>query len=197
MSLESLPYWGQLLVVFLVCVAMGFVFFQFMYSPEVKNVNGLENSLEELRTEIRKYKPYENRKEDLEKEIEQIKLDLEQIEKVFPSVKDDIQVKRFVETVAKEFDININSYTASSVIEEENYKELAVNLSTSGKTFNFLKFFDAMVKRDQVIHIYGMDMSRARNKDSGGGRYPVQTNFSISSYVYIPLQEVEQEGGGK
>lgn len=194
MTLESLPYWGQLLVVLVVCLALGFVFFQFMYSPEVTAVKRLENSLDELRTEIRKYKPYENRKEDLEKEIQQIKLDLEQIEKVFPSVKDDIQVKRFVETVAKEFDINISSYVADAVRDDENFKEYSIKLKTGGKTFNFLKFYDALVKRDQVIHIYGMSLTSAGKKDATTSRYPVDADFTISSYVYIPVEETKEGG---
>lgn len=194
MNLQSLPYWGQLLVVAAVCAGLGFVFYQFIYSPMLTQVNGMERRLEDIREEINRYKPFENRQAELEQEVQQIREDLKQIERVFPSVKDDVEIKRFVENVANEFDIALPSYRTGDIVDNPNYLERRVNLQTQGRTIDYLRFFDALTRRNQVVHIYNLTMSQTsgRNRDP---RFPVTANFTVSSYVYKPLPESDQGGG--
>lgn len=193
MKIQELPYWGQLLIVVALCAGMGFVFYQFFYTNEVQLVTDLENRLDSINREIRKYEPDEHRKDELEAEIEQIKSDLTQLERVFPSVKSDVRVKRFIETVAREFDISIDSYRSGDRNEAEQYFEHVVNIVSKGRTIDFLRFFDALVRKDLVIHIYDLDMQRTRAERMEGDRYPVTASFRISSYVYKPYQETGSE----
>ena len=193
MNLQDLPYWGQLLVVAGVCAGLGFVFYQFMYSPALDQVNSTERRLEDIREEISRYKPFENRRAELEQEVQQIRQDLQQIERVFPSVKDDVEIKRFVETVANEFDIALPSYRTGDIVNNPNYLERRVNLQTRGRTIDYLRFFDALTRRNQVVHIYNLTMRQVTGRDVDP-RFPVSANFTISSYVYKPLPE--SEGGG-
>jgi Tfp pilus assembly protein PilO len=177
---------------------MGFVFYQFMYAPEVEAVNNMERNLNKLREEINRYKPFESRKDELNSEIARIRDDLVQLERVFPSVKDDVEVKRFVEKVANEFDIRLTSYRTGAINDQENYLERSVNYQTSGRTIDYLRFFDALARRDQVIHIYSLVMKQTSARSGAVDRYPVSANFTISSYVYKPTEEepvVADEGG--
>jgi len=193
-NISELPYWGQLLVVVVLCLVMGWVFYQFIYSGEVEQVNSLETRLSSIRDEIRKYKPEESRKEELEFEIKQIASDLALLEKVFPSEKNDVRVKRFVEDIAGDFDIHLDSYKAGETVEMEQYIEKVVSLETRGRTMDFMRFFDALVRRDLVVHIYGISMTRTPESKMEGDRYPVTAKFKISSYVYRPLIEDEDQG---
>lgn len=198
MNLQSLPYWGQLLIIAVLCAVMGFVFYQFMYAPEVEAVNNMERNLNKLREEINRYKPFESRKDELNSEIARIRDDLVQLERVFPSVKDDVEVKRFVEKVATEFDIRLTSYRTGAINDQENYLERSVNYQTSGRTIDYLRFFDALARRDQVIHIYSLVMKQTSARSGAVDRYPVTANFTISSYVYKPSSEepVSADEGG-
>ena len=174
MNLQDLPYWGQVLVIAIICAAMGFVFYQFMYSPEVEKVETIQRNLEKLREEINRYKPFESQKDVLNAEIQQIKQDLTQIEQVFPSVKDDVEVKRFVENIANEFDIDVSSYRTGAINNEENYLERQVNYATRGRTIDYLRFFNALTRRDQVIHIYSLIMKQSATRAGVvDTRYPV------------------------
>lgn len=193
MNMEELPYWGQLLVVVGVCIGMGYVFYQFMYTPEVETVDGLERTYNSLIEEINRYKPFESRKDALQQEIIQIREDLKQLESVFPSEKDDVEVKRFVESVANEFDVEVNSYRAAAVRDDENYIERIVNYSSRGRVIDYLRFFDAVAKRGQVIHIYDLNMKNSTARDGSNRRYPVEATFTISSYVYKPVPETNLE----
>ena len=193
MKFDELPYWGQLLLIAGLCLGLGFVFFQFLYKPVKQEVTTMERQLSENRQEILRLRPYENRVPDLERQLAEIKENLLQLEAVFPSTKDDVEVKRFVENVAAEFDIDINSYRAGSNVEADDYIERQVNLRTTGRTQDYLRFFNALAKRSQVIHIYGLSMARQTRGDAATlSRYPVSSDLSISSYVYIP---VDYDGG--
>lgn len=193
MNMQELPYWGQLLVIAAVCIGMGYVFYQFMYTPEVEAVDGLERTLNSLREEINRYKPFESRKDALQQEIIQIREDLNQLESVFPSEKDDVEVKRFVETIANEFDVEMNRYQAAAVREDENYLERVVNYSSRGRVIDYMKFFDALASRGQVIHIYDLNMKNSTARDSSTARFPVEATFTISSYVYRPVPQTSLE----
>lgn len=199
MNLQNLPYWGQLLIIVALCGIMAFVFYQFMYAPEVETVNNMERNLSKLREEINRYKPFESRKDELNGEIERIRADLIQLERVFPSVKDDVEVKRFVEKVANEFDIRLTSYRTGAINDQENYLERSVNYQTTGRTIDYLRFFDALARRDQVIHIYSLVMKQTSARAASVDRYPVTANFTISSYVYKPTEDmpVSDEGGSR
>ena len=181
MNFQELPYWGQLLIVVAVCAVMGFVFYQFLYSPSVERVKALERNLESLRTEINRYRPFENQKDELNREVQMIRDNLAQIEQVFPSVKDDVEVKRFVETVANEFDIELSSYRTGSINDQEHYLERLVNVQTRGRTIDYLRFFDALARRDQVIHIYGLNLKQTSANAQDLNRYPVSATFSAST----------------
>jgi Tfp pilus assembly protein PilO len=195
MNLQELPYWGQLLIVVGLCVVLGWVFYQFIYSNEVSEVQALDGRLNTIRDEIRKYKPEESRKEELEFEIEQIKTDLVLLEKVFPSEKNDVRVKRFIEEIARDYDIQLDSYKAGEMTEHEQYYERVVNLETRGRTLDFMRFFDGLVRKDLVVHIYDLEMSRTPESKMQGDRYPVTAKFKIASYVYRPLEEPAAEEG--
>jgi Tfp pilus assembly protein PilO len=190
-KLDELPYWGQLLLVVVVCAAMGWVFYQFVYSNEARSVTNLETELNSINDEIRKYKPEESRKEELEFEIAQIRTDLELLEKVFPTEKNDVRVKRFIEEVARDFDIQIDSYKAGDTTESEQYFERVVSLESRGRTVDYMRFFDALVRKDLVVHIYNIDLARSSESRMEGDRYPVTASFSISSYIYKPVEEEE------
>lgn len=193
MKFDDLPFAGQIALIAVLCAGLGFVFFQFMYSPEEKAVKRLERELEDLQQQINRYRPFVNRQDDLRKEIEQIKQSLKQLEDVFPSIKNDVEIKRFVEGIAEEFDIAIDSMVVGGNIDDINYLERRVNYVTKGRTIDFLRFFDALVKRDQVVHIYGLNMGKLDGNRNEGGRYPVNATFSISSYVYKPIEEIPEE----
>jgi Tfp pilus assembly protein PilO len=188
-NLQALPYWGQLLIVVGLCVVMGWVFYQFIYSNEVNDVRSLEGRLNTIRDEVRKYKPEESRKEELEFEIEQIKTDLVLLEKVFPSEKNDVRVKRFIEEIARDYDIFLDTYKAGDMSEHEQYYERVVNIEARGRTIDFMRFFDSLVRKDLVVHIYDLELVRTAQAKMEGDRYPVTAKFKIASYVYRPVEE--------
>ncbi len=193
MNLQELPYWGQLLIVAGLCVVMGWVFYQFIYSNEVQEVRDMESRLNGIRDEIRKYKPEESRKDELEFEIEQIRTDLVLLEKVFPSEKNDVRVKRFIEEIARDYDIMLDSYRASETTEHEQYYERVVSLEARGRTVDFMRFFDGLVRKDLVVHIYDLELTRTSESRMQGDRFPVLAKFKIASYVYRPEEEGEPE----
>ncbi|HUX06140.1 MAG TPA: type 4a pilus biogenesis protein PilO [Acidobacteriota bacterium] len=197
MNLQELPYWGQLLIVAGLCAVLGWVFYQFIYSAEVEEVRNMESRLNNIRDEIRKYKPEESRKEELEFEIEQIRTDLVLLEKVFPSEKDDVRVKRFIEEIARDYDIVLDSYRASDTTEHDQYFERVVSLETRGRTLDFMRFFDGLVRKDLVVHIYDLQLTRTAESKMQGDRYPVTASFKIASYVYRPEEEGELEEEGE
>jgi Tfp pilus assembly protein PilO len=190
MKFDDLPFAGQIALIAVLCAGLGFVFYQFLYSPQVKAVNRMETELAELQQQINRFRPFVNRQDELRQEIEQIKQSLEQLENIFPSIKNDVEIKRFVESIAEEYDIDIASMRVGDTIDEVNYLERRVNYQTRGRTIDYLRFFDALARRDQVVHIYGLQMTQNAGGDESS-RYPVEADFSISSYVYKPLEEVE------
>jgi len=192
-NLQELPYWGQLLIVAGLCVAMGWVFYQFIYSNEVQEVRNMESRLNGIRDEIRKYKPEESRKDELEFEIEQIRTDLVLLEKVFPSEKNDVRVKRFIEEIARDYDVMLDSYRANETTEHDQYYERVVSLEARGRTVDFMRFFDGLVRKDLVVHIYDLELTRTSESRMQGDRYPVTAKFKIASYVYRPEEEGELE----
>ncbi len=191
MKIQELPYWGQFAIVAVLCLVLGWVFYQFIYSGEVEDVRGMESRLTTILDEIRKYKPEESRKEELEFEIEQINTNLQLLEKVFPSVKNDVRVKRFIEEVARDFDILLDSYRASDTNEFDQYFERVISLETRGRTVDFMRFFDSLARKDLVVHIYGLSMSRTPSSRMAEDRYPVTAKFRVSSYIYKTVEEVE------
>lgn len=193
MNISELPYWGQLLIVVGLCVVMGWVFYQFIYSGEVAEANNIERRLNSIQDEIRKYKPEESRKEELEFEIEQINTDLELLERVFPSEKNDVRVKRFIEEIAADYDIALDSYRSGDTLDMEQYYERVVTLEARGRTLDFMRFFDSLVRKDLVVHIYDLALGRTRESEMAGDRYPVKASFKISSYIYKPSDEIVEE----
>lgn len=189
MKFDDLPFAGQIAVIAGLCLGLAFVFYQFIYSPLVEEVERLEKEKSEAQEQINKYLPFANKEPQLREEIAQIKGSLDQLERIFPSTKNDVEIKRFVEDIAEEYDIDILSMTVDGIIEEPNYLERPINYDTRGRTIDLLRFFDALARRDQVIHIYGLTMSQLAERDSENGRYPVSARFRISSYVYKPVEE--------
>jgi Tfp pilus assembly protein PilO len=189
MKLNDLPYWGQILLFAALALAASYFYFEYLYKPIDTDLKKQVKIFEDNVSEIRLLKSQRVHLAATEKQIADYKEQLLIIESQFPSQKDDVIVKSFVEDIASEFDIKINSYRAGSNIEAEDYLERQVNLRTSGRTQDYIRFLYYLTIRKQVIHIYGMSLSRqTKGEDATLARYPVTADLSISSYIQIPLE---------
>ena len=191
--MQNLPYWGQLLIVAGVCAVMGFMFYQFIYTNELQEVTDIEARLESVNAEIRRFRPYEHRMGELEREIEEIRADLELIRSVFPEEIDDAALNRFVGSVANSDNIYLANYSAGEMIDQEQYLELVVNYNSRGRFQDFLNFFNDIGSRGQVMHIYGLNMERASSRQNTSGRHPVTASFTISTYIYKEIAAEPEE----
>lgn len=194
MNLQEVPYWGQLLMVAGLCVVLGVIFYMFVYTGEVTTINGLKTTLETKNKEVKKYEKIEKEMKELEARIKQINEDLKLLEGLLPSEKNDVELLDFMTRFAARHDITLDNVSPERGRQAEQYDEFIIDVKTSrGRTLDFLRFFDALANKGQILHIHGLTLKRTPARRRETDRYPVTASFKISSYVYR-RQLAEEEG---
>ena len=151
-----------------------------------------ERELEEIRKEIKLYGEHEARGLELLKEIPQLGEALDAAARTFPHGDIETELMKLIDLTAEQYNVTIDSVKSLPQIEAEYYVETVVENEARGRSMDFLRLFDALVRSSQIPHIHGLTMKRTPEEAMEGDRYPVGASFKLSIYSYKPAPDEHQ-----
>ncbi len=186
----KLPVWGQFVVVLLLgallCTAAWFY-----------PLSGWNTAMEariarstELEGQIQQGKQAQRRVDELNRQIDLIRRDLEVLKSIIPVQPDTGKLLRVFQTYARDQNLNIASISPSAVAKKDLYSEQAYKINVSGGYHDVALFFDKIAHMRRIVNVTNLEMS-------AGGSKGATVNASFSALVYMQNPEAFQALEGK
>jgi len=181
MELQSLPWYGQLLVFLLIGGIIFGIYYMVYYSDNQTRINGLDGQIEKLDREIKKA-------EKKERQISQIKAEKEAKEKVLAKLKEILpeeneisQILRKIQSIISGARLKIQKWTTQTPRRQEVYVEHPILISLDGNYHNVGVFFDQLSKLKKIFTVNNLTIKPMPKMTT---TFSVQASFTAATYTY-------------
>ncbi len=138
-------------------------------------------SLKAKHDENERLKQYEPKLADMNRQIDTLKGQLEDMKRIVPDEKLADQFIHLMQDVASNAGIEIRRYTARQVNTKEFYTEAPYEMELDGPYYSMLKFFDKLGSQERIINVGGLKVANLKNGSSVGAR---------KAYAYAATESV-------
>jgi type IV pilus assembly protein PilO len=182
-SWSELPVRSQLAVIVVVALAVSAVAY-FVY-PGFKSMSD-ENEktamqLKAVQDENASLRPYEQKGQELERQIGNLSQQLEQMKQIVPDEKEADQFIRMVQATANSAGIEVRGYTTKPSVSKEFFVEAPFEMDIDGPYYSVLAFFDKMAKLERIINVNNLQMASVSNTGDAKVKH---------KYAYAPNETV-------
>ena len=175
LSLNKLPWYGQL-IVFLVLAFVGVGTFYYYYEMPVRaQMTKQEKELKTLRADLDKARATAKKLPEFRAEVANLERRLDSLRAVLPEEKDAADLLRRLQTVAMQSNLVIMSFKPAPIVTKQVHAEWPINLELEGSYHNLAAFFDRLGKFTRIVNISGLEV---KNKDAKGQQ---ASNVTISA----------------
>ncbi len=142
----------------LLCTALHFTMFRNMREANAVSQKTLDTKVAE-NTQLEQYRP---KLADMERQLANLKQQLEIERKIVPDNKEVEQFIKMVDAEAVKAGIEIRRYTAKPVSSKDFYSEMPFEMEIDGPYFAVLNFFDRLGKTERIVNISDLLMANTK-----------------------------------
>ena len=163
--------------VVLLTVAIYFTLFRSMRDANTTAQTALTSKVAE-NAQLEQYRP---KLADMERQLANLKQQLEIERKIVPDDKDVEQFIKMVDAEAVRSGIEVRRYTAKPVSSKDFYSEMPFEIEIDGPYFSVLNFFDRLGKTERIVNISGLLMANTKRSSDAKAK---------GTYQYAPGESV-------
>jgi type IV pilus assembly protein PilO len=163
--------------VLLLTTALYFTLFRGMRDENAAAQTALETKVSE-NTQLEQYRP---KLADMERQVANLKQQLEIERKIVPDDKELEQFIKMVDAEAAKAGIEIRRYTAKPVSAKDFYSEMPFELEIDGPYFSVLNFFDRLGKTERIVNVSSLLMANTKRTSDAKAK---------GTYQYAPGESV-------
>ena len=181
MKWSELSFGKQLgIVVLLVALVSGGAY-ALVYKSIMADNETKSKELASVKAENDSLRPFKAKLDDLNRQIESLKQQLEIQKRIVPDEKEADNFIRLVQSTAVSAGIEVRRFTASPTAAKEFFVEAPFELDIDGPYYSVVNFFDKMSKLERIINVSGLQM--ANTEHSGDAKVRRR-------YQYAPTETV-------
>ncbi len=163
--------------VLLLTVAIYFTLFRGMRDENTTAQKNLDSKVAE-NAQLEQYRP---KLADMERQLANLKQQMEIERKIVPDDKEVEQFMKMVDGEAVKAGIEIRRYTAKPVSSKDFYSEMPFELEIDGPYYGVLNFFDRLGKTERIVNVSSLLMAIPKKSSEAKTK---------SSYQYAPGESV-------
>jgi type IV pilus assembly protein PilO len=145
-------------------LALYFLYFRDISEQNHANTLKLQARIAENDT----LRPYERNLPELNRTIDSLKLQLENLQKIVPDEKEADQFMHAMQNEARKAGIEIRRYTAKPTSAREFYTEVPFDMELDGPYYSVLGFFDRVSKLERIINVSNVQLASIKDGNSKG-----------------------------
>src|SRR5579864_1617221 len=177
-ELSGLKQWAALVFgAALITAALHFTVFKSQRAANDQAQTALESKLRE-NAELESYAP---KLKDLERQLANLKQQLEIERKIVPDEKEVDGFIKMLDAEAMKAGIEIRRYTAKPVSTQEFYTELPFEVELDGPYYSVLDFFDRVGKLERIVNMSGLLIANTKRGSEAKAKH---------SYQYAPNESI-------
>jgi type IV pilus assembly protein PilO len=192
MDIQSLPWYGQLLVFLVVGVVFFGIFYFIVYSPTQDEISSIIVQSEALQEEIRKAEKNESKLKKLEEEKASNEAIMEQLKGILPEKQEVSQILRKIQAIASNARLKTSTFTFNNENKRDIYLEWPIAISLEGNYHNLGMFFDQVARLKKIFTIDKLQISPLTSLSYD---YTIKANFTATTYIYNESANIRKTVG--
>jgi len=150
------------------------------FKPTMEANEATSKQIVAVNAENDSLRPYENKVAELDRQIENLKQQLEIQKRIVPDEKEADSFIRLVQSTAASTGIEVRLYSSKPTTPKEFYVEAPFELNLDGPYYSVLNFFDKLAKQERIITVSNLQMGGLEKGESKVRR----------KYTYAPGETV-------
>ena len=182
LSLNKLPWYGQLGMFFVLSLAGAGVFWNYYVRPAQESLAQRQAQLDTIRADIQRGLTTARRLPEFRRQVADLEAQLERLRPVLPSEKDVADLLRRIQGMATQSSLTIRGFAPQAVATRTMYAEWPIGLQIEGTYHNLGSFLERVSKFPRIINVTGMHI---KGKDSGGPGDSITADCTATTFVLI------------
>jgi len=186
----KLPTKQKVLILFLIVIVEAAALVWFMYLPKHKELTGLQVELAKLQTEIDDKTRIANNLPRLQKEYDQLNLELAQALTELPNSKEIPSLLTSITTVGKSAGLDFLVFRPKGEVPKDFYAEVPVDVTVSGSYFSVANFFAAVANLPRIVNISNVVFSDIKNVNN---RMMTKVTCLATTFRFLDKKEIKDD----
>ncbi len=182
LSLNKLPWYGQLGAFVALSLAGAGVFWNFYASPTRAAIDVRLAELKRLQLDVDKAKTQARDLPQLRARVAQRQADLEKQRKQLPEEKDVADLLRRIQSMATQSNLTIRGFTPRAASQRQIHAEWPIGLLVEGSYHDLGKFLERVSMFDRIINVSAMNIRARENQSSGA---TVTADCTATTFVLL------------
>lgn len=179
---KNLPYWGQLVIIIVICVLLLFIAYKLYPNlmEKKKKIDDLQGRLDQKQREISLLQSIEKNLPELEKEIANLKMKLADLRQILPTEPETGDLLKDIKNLIDRANLELKLFDPKPFVELEFYKEFPIRMEIVGSYHDLALFFDHIGKYARIINITDVVINAVRKK----GAKTIKSSFKATTFIY-------------
>jgi type IV pilus assembly protein PilO len=182
LSLNKLPWYGQVGLFVVLSVAGAGVFWNFYAVPTRAAIDARRLELAQIRAEVDKGLATARRLPQFREDVSKLQANLERLRAVLPEEKDVADLLRRIEGMATQSNLTIRGFTPRPVATKQMHAEWPIGLQLEGSYHDLGGFLERVSKFPRIINVNGIKV-KARDEKTGGAT--ITAECTATTFVLI------------
>jgi Tfp pilus assembly protein PilO len=183
------PWYGYLL---LAVIILGLFYFLY-FKPHNEEIELIKEERLRTEAEIVKLRAKKEEMDKIEKEIQEMKQTLAQLETIIPLKEEISDILRKIQQLAWDSRLNIEKFIPKADVDKEFYYEKPISIEITGNYHNLAIFFDRL---SNFSRLYNIEDFRIRSLRDQTDTSTISAVSTASTYIFKE-EEPEEEGSQK
>ncbi|NIP39306.1 MAG: type 4a pilus biogenesis protein PilO [Candidatus Dadabacteria bacterium] len=193
-SINQKPPQIRLLILGVIIVILGGIFYYAFYEPKVTKIKSLQ-------TKLQKREKLKNEYENIARELPKFEAENRRLEKEFKQASKKLPVKKEIPTLIDSVYSAVNAsglvpiaFTPGREVSKEVYFEIPIALNVTGSYFELANFFDRMAKLPRIINIRNLAL---KVQKTGKKKMVLNATFNAVTFRIKPVKQNQPQNRNK
>ena len=180
LSLNKLPWYGQIGAFVLISAAAAGVFWNYYASPVQASIDARTQQLAQLRAEADRGLATARRLPEFRREVAVLEDQLDRLRAVLPEEKDVADLLRRIQAMATQSNLTIRGFTPQAVVTRQMYAEWPIGLQVEGTYHNLGMFLERISKFPRIINVTAINI---KTKEGAAGGDTITAECTATTFV--------------
>jgi len=186
----KLPTKQKILVVLLVVIAEAAALIWFLYLPKYNELTGLNVKLVKLQSEIEEKTRIANNLPRLQKEYDQLNLELTQALTELPNSKEIPSLLTSITAVGKNAGLDFLVFRPKGEVVKDFYAEVPVDITVSGSYYSVANFYAAVANLPRIVNISNVTFSDIKSVNN---RMMTKVTCLATTFRFLDKKEIKDD----
>ena len=178
--MKNIPFWGQLLIVLLICAGVIFFGYKFWLSEDFNRIGELQKQLDDKNAQIQRENDIVAKLPQLEAEIARLRQTLADLKEILPTEPESGELLKWIKNLADQSNLDLKDFSPEALRAVEFYKEYPIHMSITGAYHDMGLFLDRVSKYSRIINVSNVNIMT----NPGGGEKTIRSDFIATTFIY-------------